>query len=153
MKYQTIFEMGLRAFPWGVLFHPLILVVVGLVLFVFSGARQLPRILGAVGAAFGAMLFLILAIRLIPDYFGSRQTYLNGNSSIVEGQVKNFRPTPSLGAARESFSVGGRPFSFNVLDTTPCFHDAPLHKGPIHEGLYVRIYFKGDCIQRLDVRY
>jgi hypothetical protein len=58
---------------------------------------------------------------------------------------------PALGPAIESFSVSGTPFSYNALDDTPCFHNAPVHRGPIREGLNVRLHYYEGCIQRVEV--
>jgi hypothetical protein len=76
---------------------------------------------------------------------------VSGKSVVVEGIIQNFRPAPALGPATESFSVNGIVFSYDALEDTPCFHDAPIHRGPIQEGLKVRIPYNDSCIQRIDI--
>jgi hypothetical protein len=156
-RYETIFEIGYGTFPWGDLFHPGIAIVIGglLVLFghrVFGGKKEVHQILGAVLASLGVFFLFLMAIAVLPRFVSLRQAYVKGDSSIVEGVVENFRPAPALGAADESFSVQGIVFRYNSLDSTPCFHNAPYHKGPIRLGLEVRIYYGEQCIQRVDVR-
>jgi len=152
MQYNTIFEIGLKSFPWGGLLHPLPFFLVGILLFKFGKRRAVYQVTGFIVAVLAGMFLCILAVKLVPNYVEVRHTFKSGDSSIVEGLVKDFRPAPILGAANESFSVGGVDFSYNALDQTACFHDAPFRKGPIRSGLAVRIYYKDGCIQRLDVR-
>lgn len=149
---QTIFEIGLRSFPWAGLLHPAISVAIGVSLFLFAKGKEIYQLVGGFLAIFGAFLVLIMAITLVSEYVPLRRAYTSGDSSIVEGVVEDFHPAPVLGAARESFSVGGVLFAYNALDDTPCFHDAPYRHGPIRQGLEVRIFYRDGCIQRVDVR-
>jgi hypothetical protein len=151
--YQTVFEIGLRSFPWGGMLHPLIFVVIGalLVRFYRGPRKELCQIFGGAGAIFGALIFVIAALVFVPEFVERWRAYARGDSSVVEGIVEDFHPAPDLGAAKESFSVHGIPFSYNVLADTPCFHNAPPHKGPVRRGVHLRIYYKDTCIQRVDV--
>jgi len=151
-NYQTIFQIGLRSFPWTQLLHPIPFIVIALVLLRFSRGKQIYKIVGTVVALLGALFLLISVLVFVPDFVKQRGVYVNGGSSVVEGTIQDFHPAPVLGPANESFTVQGIPFSYNVLDATPCFHNAPPHKGPIRPGLVVRIYYRDGCIQRLDVR-
>jgi len=151
-NYQTIFEIGLRSFPWAGALHPAIAVIIGVSLFLFAKGKEIYQLVGGFLAIFGAFLVLIMTITLVSKYVPLRRAYTSGDSSIVEGVVGNFQPAPVLGAARESFSVGGVVFTYNALDDTPCFHDAPYRHGPIRQGLEVRIFYRDGCIQRVDMR-
>jgi|SRR5208282_1446155 len=150
--YQTVFELGLRSFPWGALLHPTIFIAIGLVLVRFSGGRKYLQLVAGAGALFGVLGFLLLAIRYVPEFIQARHAYATGDTSVIQGKVEDFHPMPALGPAKESFSVAGVGFSYYVADSTPCFHNDPPHKGPIHSGLDVRIYYNDHCIQRVDVR-
>jgi hypothetical protein len=152
MTYQTVFEIGIKSFPWSALLHPVPFVLVGLLLFKFARSRQVYQITGLIVAVFAGLIFVVEAARLVPDYINVRNTYRNGSSSVVEGIVENLRPAPLTGPATESFSVGSVDFSYDALDLTPCFHDAPFRKGPIKTGLRVRITHRNGCIQRVEVR-
>jgi hypothetical protein len=69
---------------------------------------------------------------------------------IVQGRVENFVPEPLTGHAMESFSVGGKSFSYGQYVDTSGFHNSSSHGGPIKEGLYVRISYRGNVILKLE---
>jgi hypothetical protein len=150
-EYETVFQIGFRSFAWSALLHPLAFVVIGILLFRFAKI-QIYKGMGVIIAALATLIVLVATVRLAPDFVKLRHAYRSGDNSVVEGIVEDYRPAPSLGAADESFSVDGVHFSYNVLDTSPCFHNAPAHKGPVRPGLGVRIYYKDGCIQRVDIR-
>jgi hypothetical protein len=152
MNYRTVFEIGLRSFPWGGLLHPVPAILVGLLLFRFGRSKQIYQAVGIILAALAGLFFCVGAVALVPTFVELRHASKSGNSSVVEGVVENFHPAPDLGPAKESFYVNGINFSYNALDLTPCFHNAPIRKGPIRQGLNVRIFYKDACIQRVDVR-
>lgn len=148
--YRTVFEIGLRSFPWSAFRHAAIILLVGIAVCVLS-RHETSGVIGLVAIALSALMALDLSVVLIPQFLSLRLAYVNGKTSVVEGTVENFDPMPLLGPAKESFSVSGVTFSYNVLDETPCFHDAPPHKGPIRQGQFVRIHYENECIQRLDI--
>lgn len=152
MGYSTVFEIGFRSFPWNLLFHPIPFILIGLLLFRFGKGKQIYQATGVIVAALAAFFVLIIAIRLVPDFVEIRHGYKTGNSLFIEGTVENFHAAPDLGAAVESFSVRGVKFSYNALDPTTCFHNAPFRKGPIRSGIAVRIFYQDGCIQRVDIR-
>jgi hypothetical protein len=150
--YQTVFEIGLRSFPWGELLGPLVLSAVGVAFLLYLKKDELGRLVGGLIAIYGLIFFLLSAANFVPEFYEARQAYVRGDTSVVEGQVENFHPLPVLGGQVESFSVGGKTFSYPVGGTSPCFQDTPSHRGPIRAGLYVRVYYNDACIQRVDVR-
>jgi hypothetical protein len=152
MHYNTVFEIGFKSFPWDGLLHPVPAILIGVLLFRFGKSNQIYQVIGIIVAALAALFLIIAGVNLVPKFIQIRHAYKSGNSSIVEGVVETFHPAPDFGVANESFTVHGVNFSYNALDLTTCFHNAPLHKGPIRSGLAVRIYYKDGCIQRLDVR-
>ncbi len=151
VSYQTVFEMGLGSFPWARVAHPLIFVAIGLLVVRFLKSKQIYLVMGVLIASLASLFVLLSLVTFIPNFIKLRSAYLSGKSVIVEGVVENFHPAPTIGPARESFSVRGILFSYNVLDSTPCFHNAPLHGGPIREGLAVQIYYNEGCIQRVSI--
>jgi len=152
MIYETVFEIGFRSFPWSGLLHPVPFILLGLLLFRFGRRKQIYQAVGIGAAVFATLFFFLGVVTLVPTFVELRHAYKSGHSLVVEGVVENFHPAPDLGAAEEFFYVGGIIFSYNALDMTPCFHNAPIHKGPIREGLNVRIFYKDACIQRVDIR-
>ena len=149
--YQTVFELGIKSFPWAAALHPLPFIFGGIALMYFGRKKQSYQIAGAVITALATVIMFVSGMVLIPEFMKLKASYKQGDGGIVEGVVENFRPAPPLGPAKESFSVKGVLFSYNALDATPCFHNAPLHRGPIRAGIRVRIYYKNQCIQRVDV--
>ncbi len=150
--YETIFHIGVFSFPWLSMLPPGLIIVIGCALVRFHGGQELRQVTGWVIISFSLLLTFFINLSLIPKFFEARHTYLIGDSSVIEGTVEDFHPMPALGVAEESFSVKGTEFSYNVLDSTPCFRNLPPHRGPIRSGLNVRIYYKDQCIQRVDVR-
>lgn len=150
-NYRTIFELGFSSFPWPSLVQPLIFLGIGLIIIRFFKSKTPHLVVGVFVASMGSLFFLISLVSFLPSFLKLRSAYVSGKSVVVEGVVQNFLLAPTLGPARESFSVNGISFSYNALDDTPCFHDAPLHGGPIREGLDVRIHYYEGCIQRLEV--
>lgn len=147
-----VFEIGLRSFPWVRMLQPVLFIAIGLLLFRFCRNKQIYQAAGIIVASLASVFLLILLVVFVPNFVRLRSAYISGRTSVVEGIVENFRPAPALGPARESFSVRGVVFSYNALDDTPYFHNAPLRNGPIRDGMDVRIHHNDGCIQRVDVR-
>jgi hypothetical protein len=150
-SYQTVFEIGPMSFSWGALLGPLILPAGGVFLYRISKEGTSGRAASILMSMLGVLVFLGSAWSLFPEYYEAHRAYVKGESSIVEGQVENFRPMPKLGRSIESFSVKSIHFSYDPLSDTPCFHNAPPHRGPIREESAVRVYYNQSCIQRLDI--
>jgi hypothetical protein len=150
-SYQTIFELGFMSFPWARIVSPIVFLGLGLCLIRFFKKKALYFSVGLLLASMASIFLILSLITFIPGFIHLRNAYISGKSAIAEGVIESFSPAPTLGPSQESFAVGSKLFSYNALDDTPCFHNAPIHKGPIRAGLNVRIYFDGDCIQRIDV--
>jgi hypothetical protein len=150
--YQTVFELGLSSFPWARVVHPMPFIVIGLLLSRFCRIKQIYQVMGIIVASLASIFLLVSLAVFVPHFVRLRSAYVSGRTSVAEGVVENFRPAPALGPASESFSVRGVIFSYNVLNDTPCFHNVPLHGGPIRAGSDIRIYYNEECIQRVDVR-
>lgn len=150
-NYQTIYQLGLQSFPWASVFRLLIFIAGGLLLARLFKRKSVYVVLGLFVTSIASLILLASLVVVVPNFINLRRSYVSGKSSIVEGVVENFRPAPTIGPARESFSVRGVLFSYDALDDTPCFHNAPLHDGPLREGLVVRIHYHDECIQRIDV--
>jgi hypothetical protein len=150
-NYQTVFHIGIGSFPWSFLLVPALLIAVGCALIRFNGGKQIRLAVGYLTIIFCSFVIVVAGLSLISQFWKVRRSYLSGDSSVIEGTVENFHPMPYLGPANESFSVKGVSFSYYVGELTPCFHNNPPHKGPIHSGSNVRIYYKDQCIQQVDV--
>src|SRR5271155_5118954 len=115
MNYQTVFEIGLRSFPWAGLLHPVPFILVGLLLFRFGRSKQIYQAVGIILAAFAACFFCIAAVALVPTFVELRHASKSGKSSVAEGVVEKFHPAPDLGPTKESFYVNRINFSYNAL--------------------------------------
>jgi hypothetical protein len=152
-QYKTVFELGLHSFPWSGIVIPGFLVMLGFGLYKIS-REQRGQLIGSLLVIFGILSLGLVSLSDVSTFVELRRAYVNGISSVVEGPIESFHPMPSLGPASESFTVRGVNFSYNVLDSTPCFHNAPAHLGPIRQGQFVRVHYEYDngCIQRMEIR-
>ncbi len=149
--YQTIFEIGLKSFPWARVAHPLFFVVLGLLVILFFKKYPVALVTGVWVTGLASIIFLLALLNFIPKFIKLRSAYVSGRSSIVAGVVEDFHPAPTLGPLRESFRVNGLSFSYYPGAGKPCFDNSPLRHGPIRDGLNVRIYYNQGCIQRVDI--
>lgn len=72
---------------------------------------------------------------------------------VIEGVVENLHPMPDDGSSNESFTISGHTFSYNdyvELNPTTCFNQTMPHKGPIRNGLLLRIRFTDQCILQIE---
>jgi hypothetical protein len=91
-------------------------------------------------------------IAVCGHYFRDREALSAGKAQYVEGPVENFVPMPYTGHAMESFTVKGVPFSYSDYVVTSGFNNTASHGGPIRSGLYVRIWYLGNDILKLEIR-
>jgi len=84
-------------------------------------------------------------------YIKSREMLLSGHADYVEGVVQDFVPLPYMSRGNESFSVKGIHFSYADSLLTSGFNNTASHGGPIREGLYVRIWYSGNDILKLQL--
>lgn len=133
---------------------PLLFIGISLLLIKLSRFFKRKTFYLAAGVFLGSIatiIFVVLLITIVPDFLKLRNAYVSGKSQVVGGVVTDFHPAPMIGPAAESFMTNGIVFSDNAVDGSPCFHNAPLHHGPIRDGLDVRIHYNDGCIQRVDV--
>lgn len=147
---QTIFEIGPRSFPWVRVIQPAVFLIIGLAVMRTFKAKAYYVAVGVFLTAMASLFLLISLVTFVPEYFEFLGAYHAGKYSTTEGVVENFRAAPGTGPARESFSVNGELFSYNVLDDTPCFRDFHHGDSPLRDGMRVRIYHTERCIQRID---
>jgi len=149
-NYQTIFELGIRTLPWPPI-HLYVLFIIGVLLIkLFKNKKYL--FIAGIMMTTAASFFLIVSIMVFWNEYAKLQNeYVSGKSLVVVGVVQDYRPAPTIGPLRESFSVNGVMFSYYAAARSPCFNNAPLRKGPIRDGLVVRIHYYEGCIQRVEV--
>jgi hypothetical protein len=150
-NYETIFELGFGSFPWTRVIQPIIFLTIGLLLIPLFRSKKYYFIVGVFVASMASLFLFISLVTFVPNFVKLRTAYVSGKSLVIEGVVQDFRPAPTVGPARESFSVDGISFAYNALEDTPCFRNAPFRGGPVREGLDVRIHYYEGCIQRIEV--
>jgi hypothetical protein len=85
------------------------------------------------------------------EYLKDRDALISGKAAYVEGTVENFVPMPYTGHALESFSVNGIPFNYADGVVKAGFNNTASHGGPIRQRLYVRIWYLGNDILKLQI--
>lgn len=85
------------------------------------------------------------------NYYDDLSAIEHGTNKVVEGTIENFHPMPASGHDVESFTVGGKFFSFSGYGGTPGFHHCQAFGGPLRQGLRVRISYVGDDIVKLEI--
>lgn len=100
---------------------------------------------------FGLLWLTIACITIPQAVFAARASYEKGNYRLVEGTVSDFVPMPYSGHQDECFTVKQERFCYSDFNLAPGFHQSASHGGPIHEGLQVRIGYRGGSILRLEI--
>jgi hypothetical protein len=65
--------------------------------------------------------------------------------------VTGFPSDALRGPRNQSFVVGGQRFSYSDYRMTAGFNNTRSHRGPIDNGVYVRITHRGNTILRLEI--
>ena len=153
-QFVTVFEIATKPVNW----QPIILcavfciVAVAIVIWKWRSGERTKYLL--VGTSFCVIAFVV--------GFGSYREYTyglpeaaralrEGRVSTIEGRVADFVPMPLSGHADEQFTVSGVRFSYSDYVVVPCFNNTSSHGGPIREGLWVRLAYRGNCILKLEV--
>lgn len=153
MEYVTIFDItqsGYREWPFA---------VAGLVVLVFGGllffSKRFPprshRIFSFVFIGFAMVWTLIAFIGPFREYSVLASDLREGRCEITEGVVSEFHPMPYSGHEMEWFAVDGKRFEYSDFAVSPGFNNTTSHGGPIHKGVYVRVYHRGNDIARLEI--
>jgi len=157
--YVTVFDLadvGYRQWPFAV--FGLLFVAIGALLVRYRGqlpARGPARFRSAFTFVFLGFSVLWTTIAFASTYGQYRlleRALREGHASVVEGSVENFVPMPYTGHAMESFTVGGVHFAYSDYVVTAGFNNTRSHGGPIQSGRYVRVWYVGGDIVRLQVR-
>ena len=91
------------------------------------------------------------ACTVFSDYYNARTMFELGRNQVVEGTIENFHPMPATGHDNESFTVGGKKFSYSDYCISPGFRHAKALGGPIRAGLQVRISYVDSDIVKLEI--
>jgi hypothetical protein len=158
--FSTVYDaasIGYR--EWWFPAFGLIFVVIGLILPRLFKAGVFPDYQKRMFAGWfpkvfvGFSVFWTLSAFLITfgAYWSGRETLLSGKAQYVEGNVQHFIPMPYQGHADESFDVSGVSFHYSDFQVGGGFNNTSSHGGPIRDGLFVRIWYSGNNILKLQV--
>ncbi|MCH9809335.1 MAG: hypothetical protein K0U74_16540 [Alphaproteobacteria bacterium] len=86
----------------------------------------------------------------ISDYLSVASAVANGKFLVVEGTVSNFSFKPDGRKKTERFCVGESCFSYHEYQSL-YFHQTAENRGPIHNGIRVRIGHINGRIVRLEI--
>jgi len=158
--FITVFNLADTGYrDWWFPAFGLIFVVIGVILPKLFDAGIFPNYqkqwmgnwFPSVFLGFAIFWTAITFISTLGAYLKDREALLSGKASYVEGVVTNFVPMPYQGHAQESFSVKGVPFNYSDYGVTAGFNNSSSHGGPIRQGLYVRIWYSGNDILKLQI--
>jgi hypothetical protein len=158
MDYVVAFDASSgHGIAWSFLAPGILFVLLGVA--VLKKKIVLPTKMSPESVARGAKFFLgfavlwttVAAATMARDYFKLKDVLVRDQAEVLEGRVTNFRPMPWSGHPMESFTVCGVTFSYSDFVETGAFNNATSHRGPIREGLWVRISHVGNAIARLEI--
>ncbi|TSC62085.1 MAG: putative Membrane protein, partial [Parcubacteria group bacterium Athens0416_74] len=98
------------------------------------------------------LIGLISCGAVYTEYFKTRNAFLIGNFSVVEGEVRDYKAgTNQKGSAYDDFCVKEVCFVVSDWEVTGGFHQMQINGSPLKDGLPVRISYVGDTIIRLEI--
>jgi hypothetical protein len=153
--YITVFDMSTKTVDWHMPAAGIPFLIVGAIAIWVAKRKNwtgLRRWNGYFFVGF-SIFWMFIAFRVgFWDYSLLHRAYQNGDVSVVEGEVENFRPMPYQGHPEECFSVKDATFCYSDYKPTAGFNNSASHGGPIRSGLPVRITYVGNHILRIEVR-
>jgi hypothetical protein len=153
--YDVAFDLsqaGIR--HWQFCTIPLVLTLVGIVGLVLTRKKRIAqyrRWLLGVAILIGLALSTSCLVVSYSEYKQLVADYREGRTDFVEGEVVRFSPMPYEGHRNESFEINGQRFEYSDYSLSAGFNTTRSHRGPIREGIRVRIWHVGNTIVRLDV--
>ena len=108
-----------------------------------------------IGVPFLSLWVVVAFVGTYSSYAKLRDRLADGDYTVVEGVVHNFRPGDAGDHEEESWTVEsrGRSYEYHYVRSrlSPGFRQAAAHGGPIREGLLVRLADVDGHIARLEV--
>ena len=154
-QYRVVFDLSQKGFQWWFPAFGLAFAVVGCGIIWWGRRQRWPfssRFVGYFMLGFSCLWSGFVFTTTFSEYSELHSAYRQGQFSVVEGDVTNFRPMPYEGHQDECFSVQSETFCYSDYGVTAGFSNAASHGGPILEGLPVRVSYIGNTIVRLEVR-
>jgi hypothetical protein len=153
-QFVTVFEVCAKPINWQPLIICAIFCIVGLGIVVQKWRSEERTKYLFAGVIFCIVAFIVGFGSYRRDTYGipeAAQALREGRVSTIEGRVTDFVPMPYGGHPDEQFTVSGVRFSYSDYFNVPCFNNSSSHGGPIREGLWVRLSYRGNCILKIEV--
>jgi hypothetical protein len=154
MKYHVVYDVIANGRSgW---FFPAIgiaFIAIGIVFIVFR-RRLYPSALQSltfVFVGFGILWTITALFFTKVSHNNLSQALREGRCLITEGVVTEFNPMPLSGHGYESFIVSGKKFQYSDYIISPGFRQTQAHGGTIRKGIYIRVYYLGNDIARLEI--
>jgi len=126
---------------WGALM-PLAIAYVAL-RFAPQGTAKANRVFRRLFTGFAVFLAVVIALFTFGQYIGLRRALEHGNVRWVEGTVAEFIPHSVMTKRPEQFVVvtptGRYGYSYSSEIGRGGFNGSPFHRGPLRDGMRVRI--------------
>jgi len=162
--FRLAFDLMTSPDDWpGVVVPMGLLILVGFMLLLVPGTflqrvgwpKQsliLAKLLGAAFVLFAGPTSIQWAVSHANQLNALKTLEREGRLSFVEGCLQGYHPMPVGGHEYERIAVAGKQFAYSDFDeTSPKFHNAASHGGPIHADSAVKIWYAGSSIVRLMV--
>ena len=141
MNYSVLFDVSQKGYNWFPACIGLGFVVFGLLGLKYPIWRGRLRIHPFITIGLGLTIALSAMLFQYRNQYVYERLLLQNQVHIVEGRIQHFQPMPYAGHADETFMVQGIQFAYSDYGITPAFNNTRSHGGPLHEGLYVKIYY------------
>lgn len=154
-QYRVVFDLSQKSFQWWFPAFGMIFILIGSVMTWWGRRKRWPfsrRFAGYFMIGFACVWSSVAFGGIFTEYLNLRSKYRQGQFSVVEGYVTNFRPMSYEGHKNECFSVRSETFCYSDYTITAGFNNSASRGGPIREGLPVRLSYIGNTIVRLEVR-
>ncbi|MCE9588880.1 MAG: hypothetical protein K8R57_11280 [Verrucomicrobia bacterium] len=154
MKYHKVYDLIENgSSEWIFPAIGITFIAFGIVFIVFRGWLY-PSALQSLTFAFVGfgILWTILALFFTTFSHNKLSKALRENRCLItEGVVTEFNPMPLSGHGYESFIVSGNKFQYSDYIISPGFRKTQAHGGTVRKGVYVRVYYVGNDIARLEI--
>lgn len=152
MTFNTVYEISVLnpTVLEGLGFFLIGLLVGGIGLKTEKGAKRTFCLMWALAWCSICGLWFFGSLRLSYRYV---QMLRNQKANVTEGVVKVEHVQPSEGhhAFGDQVRIGDRAFEINFYSTKVGYTKSIHHGGRLREGVYARIYYRGDDIIRIDI--
>ena len=141
MNHHVIFDISQKGYDWLPICIGLLFIIGGAIGMLSPQSRKTLYIVPALLLLFGVLVSLSLFLFQYTNHQRYQAILDHGQYSVVQGTIDRFHPMAKTGHGNETFSIDGVTFSYSDFSVTPAFNNTSAYGGPLHEGMYVKIYY------------